>query len=473
MRQRYETAPTFDFLHGEAAMEEIRRHKPKRIKPSTEAVELAKTADTDEDTESTEFKLAVLASLHPEKSQDVHLDYLTAYGGSAYKASQAMSCGFDVVVKRKRPAANGHQSSIHAFATQNASSSESPRAAIRPLTKKGKTLHLYSPKDVETHTPCSIVHNFLPKEDADTLLKELLEQVPSFERGTFQLFERTVQSAHTWKFYVDTLEAVIEQQTKYVYDGVYEAQVSQTTPEMLKVSNIVKDTVNQEVERRIRESHPEGKKLKFQSPEAWEPNASFVNCYDGGKENVGYHSDHLTYLGPRPIIGSLSLGVAREFRVRRILPHEDASSADEQGQIAIHLPHNSLLVMHAEMQEEWKHSIAAAQAIDPHPLALNKRLNITYRCYKDYLHPKYTLKCKCNVSCVLRCVQKRKLTRGRYMWMCYANYTPGQKGCSYFVWAEFDEDGKPPWADGYKGNVNTPIAETNEKLWDGELPTPP
>lgn len=471
MRDANDTA--IELLYGDAAMEEIRRHKPKRIKPSPEAIELAKTADTDEGTDDTEFKLAVLASLHPDISQEVHLDYLTAYGGSAYKASQALSSGFDEVVKRKRPAANGYQSSIQSFATQNSERAEAPQPVIRPLTKKGKTLHLYSPKDVESHTPCSIVHNFLSKEHADALLKELLEESPSFERGTFQLFDRTVQSPHTWKFYVDTLESVKEQQTQYVYDGLYEAHVSQTKPEMLKVSGLVKDTVNQEVQRRIRDFHSEGKKLKFQSPEPWEPNASFVNCYDGGKENVGYHSDQLTYLGPRAIIGSLSLGVAREFRVRRIVPQEDASSADEQGQIAIHLPHNSLLVMHAEMQEEWKHSIAPAPAIDPHPLALNKRLNITYRCYKDYLHPKYTPKCKCNVSCVLRCVQKRKLTRGRYMWMCYANYTPGQKGCSYFVWAEFDEDGRPPWAEGYKGNVNTPIRETGDKLWEGDLPTPP
>ena len=124
----------------------------------------------------------------------------------------------------------------------------------------------------------------------------------------------------------------------------------------------------------------------------------------------------MTYLGPRPVIGSLSLGVAREFRVRKIVPQVDATSADEQGQIAIHLPHNSLLIMHAEMQEEWKHSIAPAKSIDPHSIAGNCRFNVTYRWYKEYLHPKYTPRCKCNVPAVLRCVQKRAVTKGRYMW---------------------------------------------------------
>lgn len=104
---------------------------------------------------------------------------------------------------------------------------------------------------------------------------------------------------------------------------------------------------------------------------------------------MGYHTDQLTYLGPRATIGSLSLGVAREFRVRKIVAREEATAetkvnspsksdkerADTEGQVAIHLPHNSLLVMHAEMQEEFKHSIHPAPVIDPHPIAGNKRIN--------------------------------------------------------------------------------------------------
>lgn len=221
---------------------------------------------------------------------------------------------------------------------------------------------------------------------------------------------------------------------------------------MLKASPQVEEAVNREVQRRIRDFYPDGKKLKYQSPQPWRANTAFVNCYDGGKENVGYHADQLTYLGPRAVIGSLSLGVAREFRVRKIVAEgdeyrkADGTLADAQGQISIHLPHNSLLVMHAEMQEEWKHSIAPAQAIDPHPLAKNKRLNVTYRFYKDNLHPKYTPKCKCGVPTVLRCATRKKESRGRYMWMCHTNYIPGQDGCGFFQWAEFDDDGEPPWA---------------------------
>lgn len=111
---------------------------------------------------------------------------------------------------------------------------------------------------------------------------------------------------------------------------------------------------------------------------------------------MGYHCDQLTYLGPRAVIGSLSLGVAREFRVRKIVARDEADPkaksplrpdngrADAEGQIAIHLPHNSLLVMHAEMQEEWKHSIHPAPVIDPHPIAGNKRINSKSCRYPDF-----------------------------------------------------------------------------------------
>ena len=207
------------------------------------------------------------------------------------------------------------------------------------------------------------------------------------------------------------------------------------TPQMRAVSDRVREAVNREITMRIQRHYPDGRKLKHQSPNEWLPNAAFVNCYAGGAESVGYHSDQLTYLGPRAVIGSISLGVSRQFRVRKIVARDDEdakdgrSRADEEGQIAIALPHNSLLVMHAETQEEYKHSIAPTHAIDPHPVSGNRRINITYRYYKEEFHPKYTPRCRCNIATVLKCVQQRKANRGRYMWMCHAgNSADKEKG---------------------------------------------
>jgi hypothetical protein len=213
------------------------------------------------------------------------------------------------------------------------------------------------------------------------------------------------------------------------------------------VKPIVQEAVNQEIQTRIRTHYPGGKKLKYQSPKTWIPNSAFVNCYNGSQESVGWHSDQLTYLGPRAVIGSISLGVAREFRVRRVLPKDEEKKSlgdiDAEGQISIHLPHNSLLVMHAEMQEEWKHCVSSAVSIVPHPIAGNKRINITYRDYRPNMHPRLTPKCTCGVPCVLRVVQRKRENFGKYFWMCHAGNIPGQESCSLFKLGELDDDGNP------------------------------
>lgn len=399
--------------------------------------------------ESTDVKLAILSSLHSQYSHDDLLEILLGCEGSVDKALQALSSGIErgLPLRRKEATSVGLQSSLPFFTGGSEASSPSKRR--RTLTKKGKTLHLYAPVDVASHTPCSIIHNFLPSDLTTALLHELLPEVSSYESATFKLFDNVVKSPHTACFYVNDLAERQRQRTEYLYNGSNLDDIRAILPEMRKVSDIVKEAVNQEIQKRIREHYPDGKKLRYQSPHEWTPNAAFVNCYDGGAQSVGYHSDQLSYLGPRAIIGSLSLGVAREFRVRKIVPREEddkGEAADASGQISIHLPHNSLLVMHAEMQEEWKHSITPASSIDPHPIAGNKRINITYRWYRESFHPKYTPKCKCGVPTVLKTVQRQKTNRGRYMWMCQVGGQPeAGEGCGFFEWAEFTDDGEPVW----------------------------
>lgn len=437
--------------------------------PDVRSAEDINQLSVPDDDDSTDFKLAILASLHPYIEQQLLLDMLLAHNGSVDAASMSMTndTGNNFTTKRSN-ASTGYQSSLSSFATTKTTMTTSkPVKSSKLLSKKGKTLHLFSPEDVAANTPCSIIHNFLPAAEANALLEEVLLEAPTFERMTFKLFDNVVSSPHTACFYVRNDEEEMKQKTEYIYNGglltvclttvsnSYELRnkqdVRQLTPLMRSISAQVETAVNNEVITRIKSHYPSAQKLKYQVPPGtWTPNAAFVNCYAGGSESVGYHSDQLTYLGPRAIIGSLSLGVAREFRVRRIIPQDtpftvtptttsDPSSkpaprtksqdhSDAEGQIAIHLPHNSLLVMHAEMQEEWKHSIAPAAAIDPHPVAGNKRINITYRDYKPSLHPRFTPKCRCGVPTVLRVVQRKRENWGRYFWMCHAGNVPGKDG---------------------------------------------
>jgi alkylated DNA repair dioxygenase AlkB len=432
--------------------------------------------------DSTDIKLAILISLFPDIKQDDILDILVSCEGSVDAASTLLSSQKPIEHAPSPKKRIAHSSS---FGIQTSLSSHvltkgkngsfvsfSESMVDRKLlsTKKGQTLHLYAPEDVAAYTPCTIIHNFLRPEEANELLNELLEEADHFSRYEFQLFSRTVQSPHTACVYVSTPEEYQQQTSEYTYGGTYRANVREATPQLRTVSRRVQGRVNEEIQKRIREIYPDGKKLKYQSPKQWRPNAAFVNCYDGPTESVGYHADELTYLGPHPVIGSLSLGVEREFRVRRIVARDDeadvderadeadkdsppsktkdqqaAARADAQGQISIHLPHNSLLIMHAEMQEEWKHAITPAQTVSPHPISGNKRINITYRWYRDTLHPRYIPRCRCGKHAILRCSQRKLETRGKYMWMCYSGFAPGQQGCSFFQWAEFNDDGDPVW----------------------------
>lgn len=465
-----------------------------------------RTSETTDDThqeeeDSTDVKLAILSSLHPFRSQEDILEILLSCDGSVDVATEILSNKSPTRYVKRRQTIPGIQSAISfspatgvISGTSPTKSNQSIKPPLQPITRKGKTLHLFTPEDIAKHTPCSIIHNFLPSTLANSLLTELLAESTSYSTIRFKIFERTVQSPHTACFYVDDLSSSNQDRDhpEYYYNGTDLLDVRQTLPTTRHVNSLVRVAVNKEIETRIRDFYPEGKKLQFQTPQEWQPNAAFVNCYDGGAQHVGYHTDQLTYLGPRAVIGSLSLGVAREFRARRIVPKDDEDgdgeggpvhakgtnngnrkdsgersikAADLQGQISIHLPHNSLLVMHAEMQEEWKHSIAPAPTITPHPIAGNKRINITYRWYREEFRPEYTPRCRCDVPCVLKCVQRQKGTRGRYMWMCQVGNRPdAAEGCGWFVWAKFTDDGVPlGWKRREKDSSGEPKRVGNEE----------
>jgi len=101
---------------------------------------------TDEDADSTDLKLAILASLHSDRSQDVLMDYLLAYDGSVEDVTRALSGEERGAVPakgelpRKKSRVNGYQSSLASFAGMQQIRDGS---AGRLLTKKGRTLHLY------------------------------------------------------------------------------------------------------------------------------------------------------------------------------------------------------------------------------------------------------------------------------------------------------------------------------------------
>ena len=184
--------------------------RPSKRKLSPELVEAQSHED---DNEPTEVKLAILASLHPEHGQDLLLDVLLAHEGSVTDASASLKA---TAPSKKGSGVIGYQQSLKQFAV--------PDDAAQPATKKlkskkGSTLHLYDPEDVAEHTPCTIIHNFLPADEANELLKELLVESKTYKKITFKMFENVVSSPHTSSFYVESYDEIRAQMTDFYYNG--------------------------------------------------------------------------------------------------------------------------------------------------------------------------------------------------------------------------------------------------------------
>lgn len=166
-----------------------------------------------ENDDPTEVKLAMLASLNPGLDQDVLLDVLLAHEGSVAEASASLKLE---PPRKKNSGGVGYQSSLRHFTASSGGDSPTKK---KIKSKKGSTLHLYDPEDVAEHTPCTIIHNFLPKELANSLLEELLEEARSFEKITFKLFDNVVASPHTSSFFVESYDEIQSQKTDFHYNG--------------------------------------------------------------------------------------------------------------------------------------------------------------------------------------------------------------------------------------------------------------
>lgn len=166
------------------------------------------------DDEPTELKLAILSSLHPNISQEALLDVLLVHDGSVSKASTSLLIPSNNTLltspKKTTAPAVVAQSSLRSFAQRRESEGTSNRKT-KLLSRKGTTLHLYDPADIAEHTPCSILHNFLPSDLANDLLREMLEEAKTYEKITFKLFDNVVSSPHTSSFYVDSYDEMQKQ----------------------------------------------------------------------------------------------------------------------------------------------------------------------------------------------------------------------------------------------------------------------
>lgn len=91
-------------------------------------------------------------------------------------------------------------------------------------------------------------------------------------------------------------------------------------------------------------------------------NYCLLNRYRSGADSVGMHADDESGMGD--VIGSLSLGATRTFRIRHIKTRESRS---------FEVSHGTLIIMAGTMQRFWKHEVPKTAEI------VGERINLTFR----------------------------------------------------------------------------------------------
>ena len=91
-------------------------------------------------------------------------------------------------------------------------------------------------------------------------------------------------------------------------------------------------------------------------------NYCLLNRYRSGADSVGLHADDEPGMGD--VIGSLSLGAARAFRIRHNATKETRTFP---------LGHGTLIIMAGTMQRFWKHEVPKTKE------SVGERINLTFR----------------------------------------------------------------------------------------------
>lgn len=92
---------------------------------------------------------------------------------------------------------------------------------------------------------------------------------------------------------------------------------------------------------------------------------ALLNYYRDGKDSMGWHRDNEQELGINPVIGSVSFGASRIFRLRHYKTKKIMKS--------IELTHGSFLLMMGATQHYWEHQVPKTNK------PIGGRINLTFR----------------------------------------------------------------------------------------------
>lgn len=364
----------------------------------------------------TDAKLEELKSTFPDADESSLLEILISCNGSLSTAESLLIDSFPNAKRRKFNNSSKQASIRRLFGADDAEVIQS-----RNTTNVNKPVYLYSKEDVEATVPYATIHyDYLDKDLADSLLKSLLTDDESFSPQEFYLFGNRCVSNHKSKVYGSSTEELYYNGKKYKSRDNY--------TDIMKVAQLlIEDQVNEEIKSRPR--------LPFQSDIPWKGDLAVSNRFDSKSNNLDWHSDRMTYIGPHCVIASFTLGATRDFRIRKQYNNHDSKF---NTMYAIPLPHNTLFIMHAGFQEEYKHCIPATTEFTPNEISGTVRMNLTYRHYLPKFQENLPMCSRCGNQMDLRRSFKDPKSRGRYIWLCTGGYIG--KECNGFHYADFSKE---------------------------------
>lgn len=320
---------------------------------------------------------------------------------------------------------NLYQRSIAGHITKRQKQNDHKDGVIKsPVLVESETmgpglLTLYTPQDVDRHLGqnASFYPNFLPEKLANELLTDLMNSRSGYRPNEFYLFGNLCKLAHDMKIY----SKFTKNEHDLVYNGIVTSDPAPYTESFTKASELLTEFMNEKL-------IPLFAPLPFQTKMKWEGDYCVVNFYQDLQNNLEYHSDRLSHIGPHNYVASVSLGCTRMFRMKSTYKKNSPT-------FQIPLPHNSLFIMRPGCQEEYKHSIVSmAKPVSLHPQVGAARFGLTFRFFpRDFISN--IPRCSCNLGMTLRRSFKTVATRGRYFWLCENLYR--NKDCGGFHWADF------------------------------------
>lgn len=206
-----------------------------------------------------------------------------------------------------------------------------------------------------------VIENFLDRDSADKLLKDIDENVTYLSRDDprmlFKMYGKQFQLPRDKAFYGDVQykDSDLSVNERIRVEPFY--KYAKDTPMVEGWAG----TVLEDIARLI--SKDAGQ----------ECNHVVVNQYRNGNDHIGFHHDKSKTFKKKSNVLTLSLGSSRILRLKKVKGASDSGSKSKSDVIDIPLSHGSLFVLGPKTNELYKHSIIKRKSV------VGRRVSLTYR----------------------------------------------------------------------------------------------